>query len=65
MTNQPALWSDPCDTAADEWTDADLAEWLHSRHQPITPDHGRPPGRPDAWRLFKPVVDVTLTGSYL
>lgn len=58
MTGQLELWTDPCDTA--EPVDRDLTEWLHGRSRPIGFDHGRPAGRPDAWRLFKPVVDVPM-----
>ncbi|MBT2477614.1 hypothetical protein [Streptomyces sp. ISL-94] len=65
MTGQLELWSEPCDTAPPEWTDDQLAEWLQSRHRPISGDHGRPPGRPDAWRLFKPVTDVQTQGDLL
>ncbi|MFJ8016204.1 hypothetical protein [Streptomyces sp. NPDC096339] len=48
-----------------EYTDADLVAWIHSRSRPLTSDHARPPGRPDAWRLFKPVTDVRLEGDLL
>lgn len=66
MTGQLELWSEPCDTASDaDWTDADLVAWIHSRTRPLTGDHGRPVGRSDAWRLFKPVVDVPVQGDLL
>lgn len=68
-SEQLALWvPEPCHAAAPapaDWTDDRLAEWLHSRTRPITADHGRPAGRGDAWRLFKPVIDVAVQGDLL
>lgn len=67
MTGQLELWEpgweiEPCDTAdPDEQAHVDL----HARHKPIPADAGRPPGRPDAWRHFKPVTDVPLEGELL
>lgn len=66
-THQPTDGSPNPEPDCRDWTDDQYAEWLHTSRPcaAITSDHGRPAGRPDAWRLFKPVTDVTIQGDLL
>ena len=68
MTGQLELWSgdwatEPCGDS-DDWTDDQLAEWLHSRPRPIPGDHGRAAGRATYGRLRR-IHTIKITGSYL
>ncbi|MBT2467813.1 hypothetical protein J7E97_07990 [Streptomyces sp. ISL-66] len=76
MTGQLELWQpgwdiEPCDTAAAPVPAARRgnpyanAADNDERGRPLTSDHARPPGRGDAWRLLKPVIDVTIQGEML
>lgn len=69
MSSQLELWSDgwavePCDTGPPDWTDDDLAAWLHTRPRPIPGDHGRPAGRATYWRTRR-ITTIEPTEEYL